>query len=158
MGIDYNFKAALSKALLAAGHKLPNNGSALLSIADKDKNDAIPLVKDLFKAGYTFYATEGTSEMIRELDIPVNTIPKILSGQKPNVVDIINEGKVDAVINTVTGDRDVLQDGFQIRRSAVEHRVPCFTSVDTARAASESLLSESVGYNVRPMKAYLSRH
>ncbi len=158
MGIDYNFKAALSKALLAAGHKLPSNGSVLLSIADKDKNDSIPLVKDLFEAGYTFYATEGTSQMISGLNIPVNTIPKILSGQKPNVVDIINEGKVNAVINTVTGDRDVLQDGFQIRRAAVEHRVPCFTSVDTARAASESLLSEAVGYNVKPMKGYLSRY
>ena len=96
--------------------------------------------------------------MISGLKIPVNTIPKILSGQKPNVVDIINEGKVNAVINTVTGDRDVLQDGFQIRRAAVEHRVPCFTSVDTARAASESLLSEAVGYNVKPMKGYLSRY
>ena len=158
MGIDYNFKAALSKALLAAGHKLPSNGSVLLSIADKDKNDSIPLVKDLFEAGYTFYATEGTSQMISGLNIPVNTIPKILSGQKPNVVDIINEGKVNAVINTVTGDGDVLQDGFQIRRAAVEHRVPCFTSVDTARAASESLLSEAVGYNVKPMKGYLSRY
>ena len=137
---------------------MPSNGSVLLSIADKDKNDSIPLVKDLFEAGYTFYATEGTSQMISGLNIPVNTIPKILSGQKPNVVDIINEGKVNAVINTVTGDRDVLQDGFQIRRAAVEHRVPCFTSVDTARAASESLLSEAVGYNVKPMKGYLSRY
>ena len=156
MGIDYDFRAAVSKALMAAGLMLPDKGSILLSIADRDKAESVPMIKDLAKAGYAIYATEGTSAMIRGLDIPVTTIPKILSTYHPNAVDIIVDGTVDAVVNTVTGDREVLQDGFEIRRAAVERRIPCFTSLDTARAASESLVTGSAGYNVKPMSDYLA--
>ena len=64
------------------------------------------------------------------------------------------DGTVDAVVNTVTGDRETLQDGFEIRRAAVERRIPCFTSLDTARAAVESLSNGSETYSVRPLSAY----
>ena len=67
------------------------------------------------------------------------------------------DGTVDAVVNTVTGDREVLQDGFNIRRAAVERRIPCFTSLDTARAAVESLVEGEMRYNVAPLSTYLSR-
>ena len=156
MGIDYDFRAAVSKALMAAGLMLPPSGSILLSIADRNKAEAVPMIRDLARAGYTIYATEGTAAMIQGLNTPVVAIAKVLSEDHPNVVDIIMDGTVDAVVNTVTGDREVLQDGFHIRRAAVEKRIPCFTSLDTARAAVESLATGATRYNVAPLSTYLA--
>ena len=154
MGIDLDFRAAVLKALIAAGLTFPDQGSALLSIADRSKAESVPMIKDLARAGYSLYATEGTAAMIRALGIPVVAVPKRLSEGHPNVVDIIVDGTVDAVVNTVTGERETLQDGFQIRRAAVESRIPCFTSLDTARAAAESLANGSASYNVKPLAQY----
>ena len=156
MGIDYNFQSAVSKALLAAGLMLPPRGSILLSIADRHKSEAVPMIKDLAKAGCGLYATEGTAAMVRALGIPVVAVTKRLNEGHPNVVDVIEDGTVDAVINTVTGDREVLQDGFQIRRAAVDRRIPCFTSLDTARAAAESIADGATTYNVKPLSHYLA--
>ena len=94
--------------------------------------------------------------MVRDLGIPVAVVAKVLSSYHPNVVDLIVDGTVDAVVNTVTGDREALQDGFHIRRAAVDKRIPCFTSLDTARAAVESLVDGSGGYSVKPMSEYLA--
>ena len=156
MGIDHEFGPAVSKALMAAGLMLPPKGSILLSIADRNKPEAVPMIKDLAKAGYSLYATEGTATVIRALDVPVVAVPKRLSEGHPNVVDVIVDGTVDAVVNTVTGDREVLQDGFHIRRAAVDRRIPCFTSLDTARAAAESLANGADHYSVKPLARYLA--
>ena len=156
MGIDFEFRPAVTKALIAAGLTLPDQGSILLSIADRQKADAVPMIKALAEAGYNLYATDGTGAMIKGLGIPVLVVAKVLSAYHPNVVDLIVDGTVDAVVNTVTGDREALQDGFHIRRAAVDKRIPCFTSLDTARAAVESLVGGSEGYSVRPMSAYLA--
>ena len=156
MGIDRDFRSAVSKALMAAGLVLPPQGSILLSIADRSKAEAVPMVKALAKAGYRLYATEGTAAMITALEVPVVAVPKRLNEGHPNVVDIIVDGTVDAVVNTVTGAREVLQDGFQIRRAAVDRGIPCFTSLDTARAAAESLADGSTGYSVKPLSHYLA--
>ena len=156
MGIDHDFRSAVSKALMAAGLMLPRQGSILLSIADRNKAEAVPMIKDLARAGYRLYATGGTAAMIAALDISVVTVPKRLDEGHPNAVDIIVDGTVDAVVNTVTGDREVLQDGFEIRRAAVDRRIPCFTSLDTARAAAESLANGSDSYSVKPLSAYLA--
>ncbi|MBM3943926.1 MAG: carbamoyl-phosphate synthase large subunit [SAR202 cluster bacterium] len=156
MGVDYEFRPAVTKALMASGLMLPPKGKILLSIADRHKAEAESLVRDLAAAGYGLYATGGTAKMIEALGIPVVAITKRLNEGHPNVVDIIADGTVDAVVNTVTGDRDVLQDGFDIRRAAVERRIPCFTSLDTARAAAESLAAPA-DYNVKPVKEYLRK-
>ena len=66
------------------------------------------------------------------------TIPKAHTGERPNTVDIIADGTVSAVVNTIEGDRESLEDGFEIRRAAVDQRIPCFTSLDTARVAVEA--------------------
>ncbi len=157
MGIDHEFRPAFAKALTAAGMMLPREGSVLLSIADRGKADAVPLVKELHSAGCRLYATEGTAKLISSLDIPVVAITKRLGQGHPNVVDVISDGTVDAVVNTVTGDRETLQDGFAIRRVATDRRIPCFTSIDTARAAAESLHGRTDDYSVKPLKDYLDR-
>jgi carbamoyl-phosphate synthase large subunit len=155
MGIDYSFEAALVKALLAAGLMLPQGGSLLLSIADKDKAEADPLIRQLHSLHHELYATEGTAAMIESLGLPVRMVTKKLSEGHPNVVDIIQGNSVAGVINTITGGRIPLKDGLAIRRAAAEKRIPCFTSLDTARVAIEALASSSQIFNVQPLREYL---
>ena len=154
MGIDYTFNVALTKALLAAGLMLPAKGAILLSIADRDKAEALPIIRKFADAGYRLYATEGTSAMIEAAGLSVKMISKKLSEGHPNIVDIINDGTVDGVVNTITGGRIPFRDGFQIRRAAAEKRIPCFTSLDTARALAEVLTSSSQSFSVQPLPDY----
>ncbi len=151
MGIDAEFTPAVAKALMAAGLAVRPGDSALLSVADRDKADAVSMIRDLHAAGCPLYATEGTAAMIAGLGLPCVPIPKRLDAGRPNVVDVIENGTVQAVVNTVTGDRDTLQDGFHIRRAATEARIPCFTSLDTARAAVESMSGAGAEYSVKPL-------
>ncbi|MBI4330482.1 MAG: carbamoyl-phosphate synthase large subunit [Chloroflexi bacterium] len=155
MGVDYTFNAALSKALMAAGLMLPEKGAILFSVADKDKPEAMPIIRKFASVGYKLYATEGTAAMIQAAGLPVTLITKKMGEGHPNVIDAIHDGVVNGVCNTVTGDRIPLRDGFEIRRAAVEKRIPCYTSLDTARAVVESLSNGASAYNVKPMSEYL---
>ena len=154
MGIDTDFSSAVAKALIASGMMLPEKGSILLTIADRDKADAVPMIRQLAEAGYGLFATAGTAGMIRGLGIDAFAIPKAQTGERPNTVDIIADGTVSAVVNTIEGDRESLEDGFEIRRAAVDQRIPCFTSLDTARAAVESLIGGAANYNIKPLPEY----
>jgi carbamoyl-phosphate synthase large subunit len=154
MGIDYTFEAALAKTLMAAGLMLPSQGSLLVSIADRDKAEALPIIRKLCAVGYHFYATEGTSGMIEAAGMPVQFITKKLSEGHPNVVDIIRNGTVDGVVNTVTGGRVPLRDGFEIRRAAAEKRIPCFTSLDTAAALADAFANNRHAFSVKPLLEY----
>jgi len=154
MGIDYTFDAALAKALLAAGLMLLPQGAILFSVADRNKPEALPIIRKFSSVGYKLYATEGTAAMIEAVGLPVKMISKKLSEGHPNVVDIINDGTVNGVVNTVTGGRIPLRDGFQIRRAAAEKRIPCFTSLDTARAVAEALANGSQIYSAQPLPDY----
>jgi carbamoyl-phosphate synthase large subunit len=145
MGLGETPAEALAKALLAAGAGLPAPGRAiLLSIANRDKQEAAPLVGRLAEHGYELVATEGTAAWIREgLHLDVDMVTKKLAEGHPNVVDVIASNRVGAVVNTVTGDRRPMRDGFFIRRAAVERRIACFTSLDTVRAAIDGLSVQS---------------
>jgi carbamoyl-phosphate synthase large subunit len=157
MGVDYNFQSALAKALISAGLMLPEKGGVLISVADRDKSEALPIIRKLSQIGYQLYATEGTAAMIEAAGLKVNLTTKKLHEGHPNVVDVIMDGSVHAVINTVTGGRIPLRDGFQIRRTAAERRVPCFTSLDTARAAVQALLNGAQNYNIQPVSSYRNK-
>jgi carbamoyl-phosphate synthase large subunit len=155
MGVDRDFQKALTKALLAANLNLKPGTGVLLSIADQHKAEAVSLVRNLADAGCLLYATEGTAAMISAMGLPVNMTTKKLSEGHPNVVDVIEDGSVSAVVNTISGSPEVMRDGFYIRRAAVEKHIPCFTSMDTARAAAESLRSESAAYHIATIGEYL---
>jgi carbamoyl-phosphate synthase large subunit len=158
MGIDHTFYSALTKALVAAGLLLPPKGSILMSVADRDKQAAVPLIRALAQSGYRFYATEGTARLIQEQGVrEVMVASKLTPGElrRPTVVDVIRQGEVDAVVNTLSGGRGPIQDGFYIRRAAVEQRIPCFTSLDTASAAVELLLNGGAQYQVKRLSEYL---
>ena len=156
MGVDRDFAAALTKALQAASISLSPGMGVLLSISDQTKPDALTLIRGLAAAGCQLYATEGTAAMITALGLPVTTITKRIGEGTPDVLDVIHDGTVGAVVNTLSGDRSVMEDGFHIRRAAVERRIPCFTSLDTARAAMESMLSGRENYNVLTTDDYLA--
>ena len=156
MGIDRDFPGALTKALQAASINLSPGMGVLLSISDNAKADSLPLIRGLADAGCRLYATEGTAAMITAMDLPVTTITKRIGQGSPDVLDVINDGTVGAVVNTLSGDSSVMRDGFYIRRAAVERRIPCFTSLDTARAAMESMLTGLENYNILTTDEYLA--
>jgi carbamoyl-phosphate synthase large subunit len=156
MGVDHTFPAALAKALLSAELALPPGGGMLLSIAEQQKPEAVPIIRRLSEAGFRLYATEGTAAMIDALGLPVEQVAKRLNEGHPNVVDVIRDRTVDGVVNIPEGRlTGTLRDGFHIRRAAAERRIPCFTSLDTARAAADALLAGAHSYTVQPLKAYL---
>jgi len=154
MGIAGTYDAALAKALVAAGLMLKPRSGVLFSVADRDKNEALPIIRRFAGAGCDLYATEGTAQAIADAGLPVKRITKKLSEGHPNVVDVIRQGTVGGVVNTVTGGRVPLHDGFEIRRAATDAGIPCFTSLDTARAAVKALAGGDDAAEVRPLVEY----
>jgi len=138
LGIDRSLPQALYKALLASGYVVPLQGAVLVTVADKDKAEAVPLIQRFAELGYQIYATRGTALALHRAGITAETVRKIGDGS-PNTVDLIREQKIDLVINTLTKGKAPERDGFKIRRAAVEYNVPCFTSLDTAAALLEAL-------------------
>ena len=93
--------------------------------------------------------------MIREQGMKVTAVSRKLSEGHPNIVEIINDGSVVGVVNTITGGRIPLQDGFHIRRAATERRIPCFTSLDTARVVLKVLSQGTQSFNIKPLHEYV---
>ncbi|HVH65613.1 MAG TPA: carbamoyl-phosphate synthase large subunit, partial [Candidatus Acidoferrum sp.] len=167
MGIAEDLAAAQYKAFLSTMHELPPEGAALCSIADVDKDEALPTLRALHGLGLRLFATAGTAALLERSGIPATTVKKLRDGH-PNVVDVIHAGQVQLVVNTVSsaavadnGSGVPLRDGYEIRRASVERRIPCLTSLDTARAlvqalrawrrehhSSVAVLGEYVGANV----------
>jgi carbamoyl-phosphate synthase large subunit len=156
MGLGSTAAEALGKALVAAGSGLPGPGAGiLLSLAARDTAEAMPLIRRLADLGYDLLATDGTADRIRaELGVRVESVTKKLNEGHPNVVDVIRSGRVSAVVNTITGDRRPLRDGFFIRRASVERRIPCFTSLDTLRAALEGCGPLATDPQVKTVEEY----
>ena len=140
LGADMDFPRALYKALLSSGVKVPYRGTVLITVADKDKAEAMGIAKEFSDLGYKVVATGGTARALQACAIPVETVKKVTEGS-PNIPELIRAGKIDLVINTLTRGREVDRDGFVIRRTSVEHGVPCLTSLDTARAVVTVLSS-----------------
>ena len=158
MGVDYNYSAAMAKALIASNMALRPSCPVLLSISDKDKREAGSLIASLASAGHRLYATEGTANLIRNLGYSnVVEVSKLWEGS-PNVVDVVQQGMVDAVVNTLSGSEEApMRDGFYIRRAAVERRIPCFTSLDTARTALEAVQGGGLQYTIQRHQDYLEK-
>jgi carbamoyl-phosphate synthase large subunit len=158
MGIDVDLPRALYKALLAANLYLPPTGNILATVADKDKADAIPLIKSFAELGFSLYATDGTARVLSEAGCSVTRVNKIFEGS-PHVVDYIRQNKIDVVINTLTKGKLPLRDGFRIRRAAVELNIPCLTSLDTTKAVLNVMQKLKGGdrVNYTPLQDYLEQ-
>lgn len=135
MGSDVNLEKALYKAFEASGLHIPEFGSVLLTIADETKEEALDLAKRFADIGFSLIATSGTAAYLEEHGLNVKQVAKISETDEETVLDKIRSGNTQAVINTMDKNRqNASQDGFMIRREAVEHGVPLFTSLDTADA------------------------
>jgi carbamoyl-phosphate synthase large subunit len=138
LGIDETFAGALRKGFLAAGIRLPSEGGTILvSIADEEKAEAVPILRRYARLGHRLAGTPGTAEMLQSAGIPCGRANKISDGS-PHVLDLIHDRAVDLVINDAQGPRE-LSDNYRIRRAAVEAGIACLTSLDTARALAEAL-------------------
>ncbi|GEL75943.1 carbamoyl-phosphate synthase large subunit [Tenuibacillus multivorans] len=132
IGRDRNLEKALYKGIVASGLSIPTEGAVLLTVADQDKDEMLTLAKRFHAIGFELYATEGSAKAIESTGLPVKTVNKI--GSQHNLLNLIETGKVQFVINTLSRGKQPHTDGFRIRREAVEHGVACLTSLDTAYA------------------------
>jgi carbamoyl-phosphate synthase large subunit len=133
MGVDDTFGKAYVKAQISAGSVLPKSGVAFISVNQHDKNFISKIAADLVEVGFKIIATRGTARVLRNAGIEVETVYKVNEG-RPHVVDYIKSGKVNLIINTPLG-RESFFDEKAIRRAAVNHRIPCITTIPGAAAA-----------------------
>jgi carbamoyl-phosphate synthase large subunit len=137
MGVASDYPAAFGKAQAAAGSELPHSGSVFVSVTDGDKPAATQIAAGFHDMGFKVLATGGTAQAIRRMGVPVERIKKLSEGS-PNVVERIEAGEVDLVINTPTGS-GARADGYEIRRAAVGRGIPCITTMSGASAAQRAI-------------------
>jgi carbamoyl-phosphate synthase large subunit len=131
------------------------SGEVLVTVADKDKDEVVPIIEGFHWLGYDLVATRGTAALIRSLGIDVREVGKLSEGND-EILAVVRSGRCAAVVNTPTHGKTVDRDGFLIRRAAVEARVPCLTSLDTALAVVTALRASAVSYDVAPLAEYRS--
>lgn len=131
LGIDTSYEIALTKAFLGAGYTIPQKGTILASLNKKSYSEGVELLKEYQKAGFNIIATEGTAQAALKSDLIVETVSK---SDIDEFLVKIKENKIALVLNTPTQSKDPLRFGFKIRSVAESYKVPCFSSLDTAKA------------------------
>jgi carbamoyl-phosphate synthase large subunit len=155
MGIDVAFPLAFAKSQIAGGTMLPAAGTAFVSVKDNDKPRIVETVARLSRLGFKIIATTGTQRFLAAQNIPCDKVNKVLEG-RPHIVDAIKNGEVQLVINTTEGAQ-ALADSRSLRRQALLHKVPYFTTLAGASAAAlgiEALMGGQL--EVRPLQSYFS--
>ena len=132
MGIGHTYEEALYKAVIAANLMIPAGGSILITVSDRDKKETANLARGFVKLGYKLVCTSGTGSYFKSLGIPVEIIKKIHE-KGENCEKYLKSGKVDMVLNTISYGSQIEQEGYDLRRIAVELAIPCLTSLDTAK-------------------------
>ncbi len=141
LGVDKNFENAILKAFIASGVNVARNGNILITVRDKDKEEMLPIAKKFKDKGFIIYSTIGTAKFLKEHNIETIVVEKIWEG-KDSILELIQSGKINFIINTPTKGKQANRDGFKIRRLAVECKIPCFTSLDTANALYKAIADE----------------
>jgi carbamoyl-phosphate synthase large subunit len=156
MGIDSDFGMAYYKAELAAETKLPTSGNVFISVRDEEKMHAIPIARKLSELGFNILATRGTAETLIAMGVKTETVLKVSEG-RPHIVDYIKSGKVALIINVPKG-KGPKDDEFQIRRAAVEYKVPYITTIAAAHAAVRAIqrIKESK-FTIKSLQEYHSK-
>ncbi len=134
MGVGRSFPEAFVKSQLAAGVKLPRSGNAFVSVKQMDKPKAVEVARILHSLGFAIYATRGTAHELSQAGIPVFTVNKVAEG-RPHIVDMIKNGEIDLIVNTVEEKKGAIRDSYSIRNAALHGRVTYYTTMSEARAA-----------------------
>ncbi len=145
MGIGETFAEAFGKSQLAAGTLLPEQGCALLSVRDEDKQQTVRIARDLQALGFTLVATRGTARYLNEHGLQCQAVNKVRQGH-PHIVDMITAGQVDLIVNTTEG-KQAIADSFTIRREALQHKV-CYTTTTEGAWALKEAIQNRGQYNV----------
>jgi carbamoyl-phosphate synthase large subunit len=140
MGIDKDFGLAFAKSQMAAGSTLPTGGTVFISVKESDRPNVVRIAKGYHDLGFTLYATSGTGGVIGEMGIPVQILPKLASGQRPNVIDLMKNKDMALVINTPSG-KNPREDEVKIRTAAMQNRIPIMTTLRGADAALKGIKS-----------------
>jgi carbamoyl-phosphate synthase large subunit len=160
MGIDRDFPRAFAKSQEAAYGGLPLSGRVFVSVADRDKRSIILPILRLQQLGFTICATEGTAEVLRRNGMAVEIVRKHSDepsqGGEPDIVELIDRGDVDVVINTPSG-RSARADGYEIRAAAVAADIPLFTTIAELAAAVGSVEAIRTGFEVTSLQEYARR-
>ncbi|MDT3426468.1 carbamoyl-phosphate synthase large subunit [Paenibacillus forsythiae] len=154
MGRDRLYAKALYKGLIGAGMKIPSTGSIIVTVADKDKAEAVELMKGFHRLGYKIIATGGTASALENAGLNVMNVNKLGEGE-PTIIDIIRSGQANFVFNTLTKGKTPERDGFLIRREAVENGIVCMTSLDTVTALLRML--ETINFSSQSMPAFVGQ-
>ncbi|MEN0088292.1 MAG: carbamoyl-phosphate synthase large subunit, partial [Pseudomonadota bacterium] len=153
MGLDTDYAMAFAKSQLGGGTKLPAGGTVFISVHDDDRERVLPAAQRLASLGFTLTATGGTGDYLREQGLDVGRMKKVLEG-RPNIVDAITNGQVQLVLNTTRSSKAV-SDSRSLRRAALMNKVPYFTTVSGAVAASQAIEALANGeMNVRALQNY----
>lgn len=155
MGIDRDFTTAFAKSQLGAGTVLPREGAVFVSVKDEDKASITAAVRELSEAGFTIVATGGTADHLERAGIPVELVNKVAQG-RPHIVDRIKDGDIALIFNTTEGWQS-LKDSQPIRASAVNQKIPYFTTAQASIQAAKAITSASQNLEVRPLQAYYSQ-
>lgn len=147
LGIASTMEEALFKGLVAAGYKIKKKGGIFITVRDQDKKEIGNIAHKFEELGYTIYATVGTTKVLREQGISCISVDKIHENSVNNNITLIESGKIDYIISTSSKGKLPTRDSVKIRRKAVERAIPCLTSLDTADAVANSLLSRYTEYN-----------
>ena len=152
LGIAPTFEEALLKGLTAAGYKLAHKqgGSVLITVKNADQQEMIPLAEQFEKLGFTIYATPGCAGVLNRNMIAANVARK-MDQPHPNLMDLVESGKLDYIISTSAKGRLPIRHSVQMRRKAVEHSIPCLTSLDTAAALANCLRMNKTIDDVEPV-------
>jgi carbamoyl-phosphate synthase large subunit len=150
MGRDVSYEKALYKGLIGSGMKIPPTGKIIVTVADKDKAEAVGILEGFHRLGYKLVATGGTADALEAAGLRVERVNKLTEGS-PNILDLIRTGEAQFVVNTLTKGRTPERDGFRIRREAVENGIVAMTSLDTVAALLKVL--ESIHFSSTSMPA-----
>jgi len=158
MGVGLTFAEAFVKSQLASGDDLPATGKVFISVRDEDKPRTVDIARKLAQLGFSLVATRGTAEVIAAAGLAVTPVNKVQEG-RPHVVDMIKNGEISLIVNTVEEKRVAVRDSYVIRRAALQERVPIFTTLDGARAACTGIeqATELRAYVMQGLHAGLQR-
>jgi carbamoyl-phosphate synthase large subunit len=156
MGIDRDYALAFAKSQIGAGNNLPLTGTVFVSVREADKERLVGAMRDLADAGFQIIATRGTKRVLEAHGIPCQQVNKVLEG-RPHIVDLMKNGEVQLVFNTTEGAK-ALSDSKDIRRTALLHHIPYYTTLAGALAATQAIKALAAGaLEVAPLQSYVGR-